>query len=219
MSTTAIYPEIAARPPVENVRPSLRMTEEEFLAWCEEDEEVRAELVEEKVILMAAENLIHIELKYWLVWVLKHFVARRELGGRVIGAEFFIRLADQRRLRTPDVMYVGAGRESLIRNTRLDGAPDLAMEIVSPDSQSRDRREKYLEYEKAGVREYWIVDPLSRTVEAYALDASNAYAPIPEVDGKIPSALLPGFYLKPEWLWQEKLPDTIDTLREMGVTI
>lgn len=91
------------------------------------------------------------------------------------------------------------------------------MEIVTAESQSRDRRDKYLEYEKAGVREYWIVDPLSQTVEAYALSPTQTYSLIPETDGRIPSTVLPGFYLKPAWLWQEKLPDAIGILRGMGI--
>lgn len=49
------------------------------------------------------------------------------------------------------------------------------MEIVSPDSVARDWREKYFEYQRAGVREYWVLDPLVPTIEAYTLGKSGDY--------------------------------------------
>ena len=55
----------------------------------------------------------------------------------------------------------------------------------------------------AGVSEYWIVDSLSRLVDAYSLRRKK-YMPIQERDGKISSAVLRGFYLRPEWLKGEK---------------
>ena len=209
------FPQLLESDAPSDVRPSLAMSEQEFLAWVDED--THAEWADGKVIFMAAENIIHIELKYWLVWLLKTFISRKQMGGRVIGSEFLIRLSAQGRLRTPDIFYVASARESLIQRTYLDGAPDLAVEIVSPESQSRDRRDKYNDYEKAGVREYWIVDPLSQTVEAYTLGQSSTYEPIAAVDGHVASVLLPGFYLKAQWLWREPLPDVIETLGEMGV--
>jgi Uma2 family endonuclease len=50
-----------------------------------------------------------------------------------------------------------------------------AMEVIFPDSQSRDRRVKFLEYQSAGVREYWVIDPLSQVVEAYSLGPDRAF--------------------------------------------
>ena len=94
-----------------------------------------------------------------------------------------------------------------------------ALEIVSPESQSRDRQLKFSEFEAAGVREYWIVDPISKVVEAYVLDAAQKYALAPETEGKICSTVVPGFFLKPEWLWMQPLPDVIAIARELGVTV
>lgn len=199
------------------VRPSLRMTEEEFDAWVPPD--VRAEWVDGEVIIMSPSSLLHVRLTTWLLRLLGDFLARRPLG-EVLGPDFMVRFASQRRRRVPDILFLSKDRASLLRSTYLDGAPDLAIEIVSPDSQSRDRREKFLEYQNAGVREYWIVDPLSQTVEPYALDASGgAYALIAEHEGSIHSGVLAGLYLRPEWLWQQPLPDVISVLREMGVQV
>src|SRR5689334_11489142 len=65
-------------------------------------------------------------------------------------------------------MFISETNRGRIRRTVVEGAPDLIVEIVSPDSQNRDRRDKYLEYGDAGVREYWLIDPLSQTLDAYA---------------------------------------------------
>ncbi|BCX03621.1 MAG: hypothetical protein KatS3mg053_1559 [Candidatus Roseilinea sp.] len=90
----------------------------------------------------------------------------------------------------------------------------MVVEVVSPDSVARDWREKYLDYQAAGVCEYWVVDPLSEQVEAYALNAEKQYERIEMQDDKIASRVLPGFYLKPSWLWQDELPNPMDVLTQ-----
>ena len=72
------------------------------------------------------------------------------------------------------------------------------------------------EYEQAGVREYWIIDPLSRRVDAYALDDEGTYQPIRPQNGALRSTVLEGFTFEPAWLWQEPLPNPIELLRELG---
>jgi len=79
----------------------------------------------------------------------------------------FVRLPRRRRRRVPDLFFISKVNLARIRPTFINGPPDLTIEIVSPDSQNRDRREKYLEYEASGVREYWIIDPLSKTLDVY----------------------------------------------------
>lgn len=196
------------------VRPSLRMSEEEFEAWAMED--TRAEWVDGEVILMSPSSLLHTRLQVWLVHLLGEFLDRRPLG-ELLGPEFTVRFASQRRRRVPDILFLSTERASLLRPTYLEGAPDLAIEIVSPDSQSRDRREKYIEYEKAGVREYWIVDPLSQTLEAYVLGSDGKYSLIPEVEGKVSSSVLSEFTLKTDSLWQQPLPLVSRALDAMGI--
>jgi len=77
---------------------------------------------------------------------------------------------------------------------------------------ARDWREKYLDYQAAGVREYWVIDPMARRVEAYAMDAQNQYERLEGQAGRIASRVLPGFYLEPEWLWREELLDPLEVL-------
>jgi Uma2 family endonuclease len=61
-----------------------------------------------------------------------------------------------------------------ITEKKITGAPDFIIEVLSPSIASNDRWIKYNSYEKAGVKEYWIVDPLNRTIEVYKLE-KDAY--------------------------------------------
>jgi Uma2 family endonuclease len=198
------------------VRPSLHMTEGEFVDWCGED--TRAEWVDGEVIFMAPESGDHSDLAWWLQTILQLFVRQGDLGV-VRGPNFVIRLGNQRRRRVPDVIFMAKSRLQLLNPTHFEGAPDLCVEIVSWDSQSRDRREKYLEFERAGVREYWIIDPLSRTVEGYALGDDQKFHLIPaDADERLLSRVLSGFFLRQAWLFgTSALPNVVNTLREMGV--
>jgi len=211
------------RPPADvALYPRLRMTEEEFVAWADED--TRAEWVDGEVIIMSPANLEHCDLNAWLIRVLGGFVEEQGLGKVLPDAT--VRLSRQRRRRVPDIWFLAESRHHLLRENHVEGPPDLVIEIVSPDSQSRDWREKYLEYQAAGVREYWVIDPMSRQVEAYALEpgppsegsaaTENQYRRLEEREGIIASMVLPGFRLRTAWLWPQTRPKALAALKEMA---
>lgn len=191
--------------------PGRRMTEAEFVDWC--DESTWAEWVNGEVILMSPVNFQHAEIFSFLHHLIGIFAEDNDLG-TVLTEPFHIRFGELRRRRSPDIFFVSRERTSLFAEAHFEGGPDLIVEIVSPDSQSRDRREKYMEYCAAGVREYWIIDPGTRTLEAHALVRGH-YKQIIEKDGRIDSTVLKGFFIKPEWLWRIKLPKVSDLLRQI----
>jgi Uma2 family endonuclease len=191
------------------------MNEDDFLRWALTNR-VRAEWVEGEVIVMAPSNLDHADLNGWVYMLLRQYVEKRDLG-RVIFDVFTKLVVPRRQLRVPDVLFISKSRLEIAKETRIDGAPDLIIEIVSPDSPSRDWREKYADYAAAGVPEYWILDPLSENVEASQLDEHKQYQRIVEIDGKIHSVVVPGWYLRPAWLWQQPRPIVFDVLSEYGI--
>jgi Uma2 family endonuclease len=202
--------------------PPRRMTEEEFVAWCDED--TRAEWVDGEVVIMSPANLEHCGLIDWLIHLMLTFLEEHDLG--VLLSDAQIRLIAQRSRRVPDIWFLANSRRHLLRRAHLEGPPDLIIEIVSPDSLSRDWREKYLEYQAAGVREYWVIDPMSRHVEAYTLEGTSAseaaavqegqYRRLEEQKGVVASVVLPGFRLRTEWLWQQTRPKAMAALQEMA---
>lgn len=86
------------------------------------------------------------------------------------------------------------------------------MEIVSPDSEEQDYVRKRLQYERSGVPEYWIVDELKYKVTLLRLGAAGEYREIRLRRGVLKSRALPGFWLRPEWLWEKPLPRKADVL-------
>ena len=67
--------------------------------------------------------------------------------------------------------------ESKITEEYYDGAPELTVEILSPSTRRKDFLVKTLSYQRAGVREYWIVDPEQRTVTVHFFDTDH-YDPV-----------------------------------------
>lgn len=196
------------------VPPPQPMTEEEFDRW--HDELLRGEWVDGKVEFMAPASTEHTEIQNYILWLIQSYLQRKRLG-KVWGPEIAVNLPKLRRKRVPDIVFLSQVRLSLVKKTHLDGAPDLILEVVSPDSVRRDWRTKYHEYETAGVKEYWIVDPASEVVEAYHLSKKKSYQQIPEHDGRIASRVISGFFLAPAWLWQSPRPDLFELLKELKV--
>jgi Uma2 family endonuclease len=200
--------------PVADPPRTLRMTEAEYDQW--HDEELRGEWVDGEVELKSPASNDHVQIQMLLSNVLHILCSERQLG-QVLGPEFAVRLAKQRRRRVPDLLFVRADCCGLIRATHLDGPPDAAFEIVSPDSVRRDWRDKFHEYEAAGVGEYWIIDPLSEVVEAYGRPDGGPFVQLVPDGERIASQVIAGFFLKPAWLWQRPLPSPLALLRELGV--
>ena len=188
-----------------------RMTYDDFLAWADED--TRAEWVLGKVIMPSPASARHQAIQLFLARLIALF-ADATGTGRVIQAPFQMRLAPSG--REPDLLFVSKEHLDRIRDTYLDGPADLAIEIVSPDSGERDRVEKLSEYQAGGVREYWIVDPVTHEVDFYQLDASGHYRRASaDASGIYRPPVLPGFWLDVAWLWQEPLPNYIKAMKQI----
>ncbi|MCX7854780.1 MAG: Uma2 family endonuclease [Anaerolineae bacterium] len=198
--------EALLRPP----RPR-RMTYEEFLTWADED--TLAEWVEGEVVMYSPASRRHQNIADFLTAVLRAYVETRELG-MVLSAPFQMKLAGSG--REPDLMFVATEHLDRLRETYLDGPADLVVEVASPESIGRDRGEKFYEYARAGIPEYWLIDPDAERAEFYILDERGRYQMIlPDADGVYRSRVIAGFWLREDWLW--KPPRVLDVLRELAV--
>jgi Uma2 family endonuclease len=187
------------------------VTYEEFLAWADED--TLAEWVDGEAVMYSPASDRHQDISGFLESVLRSFVEARQLG-IVRSAPFQMKLAESG--REPDLLFVAKTHLEQLKEIYLDGPADLVVEIVSPESAGRDRGEKFYEYEQAGIPEYWLLDPQTKRAEFYQLTAANQYRLVqPDVEGIYRSAVLPDFWLRVEWLWQEPLPSPIRALAEI----
>ncbi len=99
------------------------------------------------------------------------------------------------KIREPDVLVMLTHNLERVHN-QFWGAPDLAVEVLSPGTRKTDRHEKLAEYAQAGVSEYWIVVPEEQVVEVYRLtDDAYGSADVYRADMQIESHTLPGFIL------------------------
>ena len=97
----------------------------------------------------------------------------------------------------------------------MEGAPDLAIEIVSPESVERDYEKKRQQYQQAGIPEYWIIDEEEKTIVLLRLNARGRYRDVRPRRGIFHSQILHGFYLDPNWLWESPRPLAIQIVQQL----
>jgi Uma2 family endonuclease len=97
---------------------------------------------------------------------LRTFVKARDLG-EVHIAPLPVRLWPGK-IREPDILFIAKEHADRV-GERVMGVPDLVVEVTSPATLKTDRMEKFFEYARAGVAEYWLLDPQERTIEVYTL--------------------------------------------------
>lgn len=135
---------------------------------------------------------LHQLLLAFLYETFKRFVARHDLG-KVLFAPLKVKLSDDT-IREPDLVFMTTENAHRRENKYWHGA-DLVLEIVSEDDLNRDLVAKREEYAKAGICEYWIVDPRNETVIVLTLPkGSDSYVELGKYTAgqQAPSVLLEG---------------------------
>ena len=140
-------------------------------------DEQRVELIDGAFYDMAAPSFLHQIILGQLLRLFSDCAEQHGLPCEVIAAPCDVRLdRDNYTMVQPDLLVICSPQDYL-HMKRLEGAPDLAVEILSPSTRSRDMILKLYKYEKAGVREYWVVDPEHRTVTVHFFDTDH-YDPV-----------------------------------------
>jgi Uma2 family endonuclease len=196
--------------------PRLAMSYEAFLAWADED--VHAEWVNGEVIVFMPASDRH-QVVAGLFYTLVALFVRAFGLGEVRIAPLEMRARPGGAAREPDILFVAAAHRDRLTAQRLVGPADLVVEIVSPESATRDRVEKFYEYEEAGIPEYLMFDPRPgrERVDYYRLTDDGTYlAIVPDAEGRYHSSAIPGFWFKPAWFWEEPTPDPLFLLLEVA---
>ncbi|GJG86532.1 hypothetical protein tb265_17130 [Gemmatimonadetes bacterium T265] len=177
---TAIRVDDALRPPT---------TAEELLLM---PEGTHGEIVEGVYVEMTAPGGVHGLVTMRVGRVVGNVIDERGLGA-AFGAETAFRLKrDPDLVRCPDFAFVTAARlAAVLRVGANEGAPDLAVEVVSPSNTATEVNGKLAEYFRYGARQVWLVDPATRTVAAHVVGQFPRFLGGDDVlDG---GDLLPGF--------------------------
>jgi len=176
----------------------LRLTAEEYFSIP--DDGARYELVDGVVVVSPSPSPEHQNTAGAIYVQLANHVQRHRLG--VVLYETDVQLGGGPTgpdvVYRPEILFVRAERMNEVRK-RIVVAPDLVVEVVSPDSRRMDSRTKYDDYERAGVQEYWLIDPERDEMHFYRLE-SGRFVEAPISGDKFASTAVPGFTLDLAWV-------------------
>ncbi|MEH2931061.1 Uma2 family endonuclease [Candidatus Ventrimonas sp. KK005] len=146
--------------------------------YTEEDyynlpENVRAELINGQIYYMAAPSRIHQEILMFLSKTIANYIDSKKGPCKVYPAPFAVKLfsEDDRNVVEPDISVICDPNKLTDRG--CTGAPDWIVEIVSPSNSSHDYIRKLNLYADAGIREYWIVNPIKESIFVYHLEETK----------------------------------------------
>lgn len=135
-------------------------------------EEVRAELIEGQIYYQAAPSRIHQKILMSVSKTIANYIDAKDGPCEVYPAPFAVRLREDRKtIVEPDISVICDPKK--LTDKGCNGAPDWIIEIVSKGSSSHDYIRKLNLYADAGVREYWIVNPIKKSVYVYHLEETK----------------------------------------------
>jgi Uma2 family endonuclease len=154
------------------------------------------ELINGEIVKRSSPNTPHQRASFNLTGYFFNFNKKKKLGS-FFTAPLDVYLDDYNAGIQPDLLFVSKDRDFIIvEGNGIVGTPDLVVEIVSKGSVVNDRVTKKDLYERFAVKEYWIVDVRSKTVEVYVMDSDRYQLfSFAEEEGVIKSAVLTGFKL------------------------
>lgn len=133
----------------------------------------RAELINGQIYNMAPPSYIHQKLVSQFTKIIGHYIDSADGSCEVLPAPFAVNLtADDKTYVEPDISVICD--KTKLTDKGCSGAPDFIIEVVSPSSRKMDYSTKMTLYSDAGVREYWIVDPLKERTTIYRFEEDAA---------------------------------------------
>ena len=149
------------------------------------------QLINYDLIMSPSPNPFHQAISIRLGQTILNFLDNKNLND-YLGSDVDVKFDDGNVFR-PDIVYISEARKKEILTDRIIGAPDMVIEILSPSNAYYDLRHKKDLYEKFGVKEYIIIDPLAENAELYSLKDGTYYThQKAEKTNNLNSVLLPG---------------------------
>ncbi len=170
------------------------------------------ELVDGVVVEKAMIQLDHELCSAWLYQVVGPYVKRRRLG-IMLGSRIMV-AADEFGGRMPDLLFVRQDRLDIVRQKAVYGAPDLVIEIVSPNDRPSDLRALEADYIRLGVPEIIFIDQKKETVRIVRRREDGYVEEIIEA-GPVEFETIAGIRLDAACLLREPRPDVYDTLTHL----
>ncbi|MCL4250136.1 MAG: Uma2 family endonuclease [Anaerolineae bacterium] len=168
------------------------------------------EFVDGMVFRPAPVTIEHQDMRFYLHALLDAYLALNPIGF-TRGLKFTMKLSEMI-AREPDVFLILNENAHKMTQTYFDGAADLVIEVVQPGSESDIYGAKFVQYEKAGVQEYWIIDPTRRNAVFFRqVESGTFFRNTEDTGGNYTTPLLPKFRLHVPTLWETPLPNIYET--------
>jgi len=132
------------------------------------------QLINNDLVMSPSPIPLHQLISVRIVYAMLSFLNSINDNGFLVCAPMDVKL-DEGNVFQPDILYITEKRKAEIIKDRIEGAPDLIIEILSPSNAYYDLRQKKDIYEKYGVKEYIIIDPIAENAELYALKNGAYY--------------------------------------------
>lgn len=174
-------------------RAGIQLTIEEFLELPDTEDRRKMELDEGELYIMPRPRRVHQAWHMNLGWHFLSYFREFDDPPAELFSDFIVGLSlENRTLLAPDLCIVLRGRLDSVSDRMVEGAPDIAIEILSSDRR-RDLVRKRQLYAEAGVLEYWIFDPMNDTATLLELqDGGYVERAVLGADGVVSTPLLPG---------------------------
>jgi len=152
------------------------------------------QLINYDLIMSPSTVPLHQVISRRIFTTISNFLEEKNDHGFLVCAPMDVKF-DEGNVMQPDILYIGEERISeLVTDIRIEGAPDIIIEILSPSTAIYDLRQKKDIYEKYGVKEYIIIDPVSQNADLHALRDGVYYLHQKAQENEfLNSIILPGF--------------------------
>ncbi|HEV2528358.1 MAG TPA: Uma2 family endonuclease [Thermomicrobiales bacterium] len=157
------------------------------------------EIIDGVIVVSPAPTWKHQATVRRLDWIFTDWVRATD-AGELQAAPFDIVLREGQVLQ-PDLLYIASDNPGEIVRGRFHGVPDVCVEVVAPTSRTRDGDIKSARYASAGVPEFWLADPDTRSMAVYQLVHGFYQERAPDVDGSLASSVMAGVRVDPEALF------------------
>jgi Uma2 family endonuclease len=180
-----------------------------FIAMAEGHD---VELVDGVIVEKTVVQLDHEQCTAWLYQVIGPYVKRRGIG-LMLSSRIMVE-TDEFGGRMPDLLFVRHDRLEIVQQKAVYGAPDLVIEVVSPNDRPSDLRALEADYSRLGVPEVVFID-LRRQSIRLLRQRQDGYAEETLLTGAVEFESIAGLTLDATWLLREPRPDVYDTLTQL----
>jgi len=170
------------------------------------------------VIAMSPIHILHNRIVRFLSTLFDVYL-ELTTGGEVLLEPMVMKPGEDFPARQPDLQVLLPDRLPYLQETQVAGPANLVVEVISPESVRRDRGEKFDEYERGGVAEYWLIDPQRKEALFYVRGENNLFESRLPQDGRYTSHVLAQLQLHVDIFWQEKPPGVRETVRMVEVML